>query len=92
MQIEEHERVTDILDQASQVTSITVNLGIAAVQRAAAPDQVPTVEEVDGVEVKVYAITECVACGDDLIPSRLEHGFIHCVPCKTKMERKRNGL
>lgn len=85
MQIEDHEREADFLDQASRTTENHTRDRVSEISRLAAPEQV---QNPDGT----WPITECVSCGEDLIPQRLAHGFIRCVPCKTRLERKQNGL
>lgn len=85
MHIEDNEQCADPLDHASKISGQYADDRVKEISRLAAPEQA---QNPDGT----WPITECVACGDDLIPARLAHGFIRCVPCKEKLERRKNGL
>ena len=85
MHIEDNEKCADTLDHASKIADQHASDKVKEISRLAAPEQV---QNPDGS----WPVTECVTCGDDLIPARLAHGFIRCVPCKSKLERLKNGL
>lgn len=85
MHIEDQEKHADPLDHASMISEQHCADRVQEISRLAAPEQV---QNPDGT----WPITECVSCGDDLIPQRLAHGFVRCVPCKTRLEKARNGL
>ena len=84
MHIEDNEKCADPLDHASKIADQHASDKVKEISRLAAPEQV---QNPDGS----WPVTECVTCGDDLIPARLAHGFIRCVPCKSKLERLKNG-
>ena len=85
MHIEDNEKCADPLDHASKIADQHASDKVKEISRLAAPEQV---QNPDGS----WPVTECVTCGDDRIPARLAHGFIRCVPCKSKLERLKNGL
>ena len=85
MHIEDNEKCADPLDHASKIADQHASDKVKEISRLAAPEQV---QNPDGS----WPVTVCVTCGDDLIPARLAHGFIRCVPCKSKLERLKNGL
>ena len=85
MHIEDNEKCADPLDHASKIADQHASDKVKEISRLAAPEQVQNPDE-------SWPVTECVTCGDDLIPARLAHGFIRCVPCKSKLERLKNGL
>lgn len=75
----------DPLDQASELTSLYNEQGVAAVQRKLAPEQV---QNPDGS----WPHTECVDCGDDIPKERLERGRKLCVSCQDIKERRERAF
>lgn len=79
----ELDRYTDPVDQASQITDDATNDAVAAIRRAAAPEQVPD-------ENGTYAHTHCIEedCGEELPIERLRLGKVRCVTCQSLRDKR----
>lgn len=78
------DRCVDPLDQASKVEQKMREADLAAARARSAPEQ----EQVKDENGNLYwPITECVDCGDDIPPARLQLARIRCVYCQEKLEK-----
>jgi len=84
VEIEPKEVFADELDRAAHISEMASANAVQEIRLAAQPEQVKVLGK--------WPIKECVSCGDDIVPERLEHGFIRCVICKEILERKQRGL
>ena len=82
---ETRETCADPIDDAS-ATGMRVRENEIALQRAKAQPEQRKVMGADGFEY--WPITECVDCGDDIPPARLELARIRCVICQSIKEKK----
>lgn len=78
------EKFADETDRASALDMVHQQESVLAARLRAAPQQVPN-------EQGEYAITECVDCGEGIIEARLKHGFIRCVDCAERKEKREGG-
>lgn len=80
----EAEKLTDVLDRASEVEMRTTSLAIDNTRRNAKPQQQPLA---DGT----YEVTDCEECGNEIGIERLRVAIKnkYCIHCATKMERRR---
>lgn len=84
MTLPEREKFTDLFDRASQSEQEALDDARAAHARRMKRDQEP---DANGV----YAVTECVECGEDIGEGRLTHAIKNtvCIHCQTRAERRR---
>lgn len=82
MEIDDAERPSDVIDQASQTADRINETHVAEARARAKPDQV---QNRDGS----WPQTECEDCGDDIPLERLlACGSIRCVYCQTAREKR----
>ena len=72
----------DELDRAAELTERHNQSCVAAVVAQLKPQQTRN-------EVGTWSVTECVTCGNDIPPERLEMGRIRCTICQSKEEQQR---
>lgn len=80
---DEEFRSTDQLDTASRIERMENQENVRRARDLSKPEQV---KGEDGN----WPILDCVDCGEELIPARLELARIRCVECQT-LKEKRNG-
>lgn len=86
MEIEDSEKFTDPLDEATAKAAAAVEAARFDNARKLAPQQV---RNADGS----WPHVECVECGDELPEKRIEAGRIYCTPCQGLMEvKEKRGL
>ena len=73
---------TDPLDHAAMLQDVH-NTEALRKQRASAPPMQTRNE--DGT----WPETECRECDEPIEPQRLEHGFVRCIRCQTKIENRK---
>lgn len=87
-----NERSADVLDEAAALEAKTIESSQAAVRKLTAPQSYRDESGVLITQGKTasggYRIVECVECGDDLVPERMELGRIYCVVCWSIKEKK----
>lgn len=81
MELEEAERHSDPLDQATDLTIALVDAARDENARRLKPEQE---QNADGT----WPVTECRDCGEDL-GQRAALGKVRCTDCQTETERKR---
>lgn len=74
----------DELDQATQRAEDERQSKVEEVRRKAQPEQE---QNLDGS----WPEPECRSCGDPIEPGRLNLGFVRCIDCATKLERRVRG-
>ena len=72
----------DELDRAAELTERHTQSCVAAVVAQLKPQQT---QNPDGT----WPVTECITCGNDIPPERLEMGRIRCTICQSKEEQQR---
>jgi RNA polymerase-binding transcription factor DksA len=79
-------RFSDPIDQG---TDLAAKFVAESVRVQAAKSRPQQVKDANGR----WPITLCVSCGDDIVPKRLEYGYIRCIECQTDLEKeeKRHG-
>lgn len=79
---EDHERVTDESDRATQIEMETTQDAIEHNRRLCLPQQSPR-------EDGTYAVTDCIGCGEEIGEERLRVAIknLYCIVCIEKMER-----
>lgn len=75
------DRSPDPIDRAADISEEHNQDCIDAARRAAAPEQV---RGPDGA----WSVVECVDCGEDIEPLRLEAGRVRCFSCQELKERR----
>lgn len=78
------EQCSDPLDVASRNESIATEDAVREQRKLAVPQQISDA-------AGNFAVTECVACGEDIGSDRLRVAIknLYCIECATAMERKR---
>ena len=72
----------DPMDQASELETVHNATALSAARAKNKPEQE---QAPDGT----WETTECVDCGEDIEPKRLEMGRIRCFHCQNTLEKKR---
>jgi len=83
--IEDQERMADPVDVASDGELRNTEEHIRRQRMLAAPEQEQQTDTYGG---KYWPVTECLDCGDDIEPARLQMGKVRCVGCQTAKERR----
>lgn len=82
---DEEDRCADDLDKASRLADLHNTNNVLVARMKAAPQQV---QNPDGT----WPVTEC-ACGEEIVPQRLAHGYVRCVGCQeAKEKREKRGM
>ena len=82
------EKCPDPLDQASQYAEEEVADRIGHYSWLARPEQRQVKVTVDGVEVLRWETEECVDCGYEIEPGRLELAKIRCFICQSAKDKR----
>jgi RNA polymerase-binding transcription factor DksA len=72
---------SDPIDRASYIADVANREAEEHYRRLAAPEQVK------GADGK-WETEECVDCGEDIEPQRLEMGKVRCIACQTIKEKR----
>lgn len=84
MSLDEKERASDHLDQATQTTEFLV----ASRQKEASARSLPEqTQNEDGT----WPHTECVSCDVEIPAGRLALGKVRCIACQSIKEKRANG-
>lgn len=83
--IPEHERFSDVLDQAQAINEQHQESSLAMARAKLLPEQV---KNPDGT----WPFPDCKDCGDEIPEGRLALGKIRCLSCQDILERRSKGL